>query len=83
MLGLRIRQMHSLHETYQNLIHRILEPKSNSANNFSAFSNNRRWVVLAHSAAQRFERLADRIQVLILSPTPEFLAEKDSLIDSV
>jgi hypothetical protein len=76
MLGLRIRQMHSLHEAYLNLIQRILEPQSNSA-------NNGRGVVLARSAALRFERLADRIQILILAPTPEFLAEKDALIASV
>jgi len=83
MLGLRIRQMHSLHEAYLTLIQRILEPRSNSANNFGALSSNRRGVVLAPSAAQRFERLGDRIHVLILSPTPELLSDKDALVASV
>jgi hypothetical protein len=75
--------MHSLHEAYLTTIQRILEPRSNSANNSGALSSNRIGVVLSPSAAQRFERLADRIQILILSPTPELLSEKDALIASV
>ena len=37
---------------------------------------------LAQSASVRFERLGDRLQLLILSQTQEFLAEKDALTSS-
>lgn len=42
-----------------------------------------RGVSLALSAAQRFERLGDRLELLILSETKEFLAEKDALVSTV
>jgi len=40
-------------------------------------------VVVARSARARFERLGDRLQLLILSQTKEFLAEKDALMNTV
>jgi hypothetical protein len=43
----------------------------------------RKGVVLAPSAYQRFERLGDRLQLLILSEATELLAEKDALISTV
>mgnify|MGYP003633996629 CR=1 FL=1 len=42
-----------------------------------------RGVSLALSATQRFERLSDRLELLILSETKEFLAEKDALVSTV
>ena len=42
-----------------------------------------RGVSLALSATQRLERLSDRLELLILSETKEFLAEKDALVSTV
>jgi hypothetical protein len=42
-----------------------------------------RGVVIADSAITRFERLGDRISLLILSEAQEFLAEKEALINTV
>jgi hypothetical protein len=38
---------------------------------------------LSASASQRFERLGDRLQLMILSQTEELLAEKDGLSTTV
>jgi hypothetical protein len=81
--------MQGLYEGYKNLIQRIMEPKSttihglNTPRSMSGLGVGARGVVLAQSASQRFERLSDRIQLLILSGTQEFLAEKDALISMV
>lgn len=83
--------MQGLYEGYKNLIQRILEPKSatiygmTTPRSFSGLGTGTGTpgVVLAKSASQRFERLGDRIQLLILSGTQEFLAEKDALISMV
>jgi hypothetical protein len=40
-------------------------------------------VVISRSARARFERLSDRLQLLILSQTEEFLTEKDALMNTV
>ena len=81
--------MQGLYEGYKNLIQRIMEPKSTTIHgmttprSMSGLGTGVRGVVLAQSASQRFERLGDRIQLLILSGTQEFLAEKDALISMV
>jgi len=81
--------MQGLYEGYSNLIQRIMEPKSTSIHgittppSLSGLGTGVRRVVLAQSASQRFERLGDRLQLLILSGTKEFLAEKDALISMV
>jgi hypothetical protein len=83
--------MQGLYEGYKNLIQRIMEPKSTTiygmATPRTSFSGPNpggpRGVVLAQSACQRFERLGDRLQLLILSGTQEFMAEKDALISMV
>ncbi|KAI9644656.1 hypothetical protein NHQ30_006680 [Ciborinia camelliae] len=84
-LSKSIRQMQHLYKGYHNLITRILEPKSSSTweagtpDGSFMIQNGRGGVKLAASASQRFERLGDRLQLLILSETGEFLAEKDAL----
>ena len=89
MLGRKIRQVQHLYEGYKNLIQRILEPKSTTLHgsttprSLSGFDSTRKGVVLAPSAYQRFERLGDRLQLLMLSETTELLAEKDALISTV
>jgi hypothetical protein len=78
-----------LYAGYKNLIQRILESKAPTANGpTTALSPSiteapSKGVVLAQSARQRFERLSDRIQFMILNETVEFLAEKDALITTV
>jgi len=82
--------MQGVYKGYRNLIQRILEPPKASAAHgtttpraMSGFDLVQKGVVLALSASQRFERLSDRIELLILSETEEFLAEKDALINTV
>jgi hypothetical protein len=86
-LGIDIRQYQNLYKGYQKLIHRILEPQDTlqrgSASTLDGFTTDNRGVQIRQSAKQRFERLSDRIQLLILSETQEFLAEKDALINTV
>lgn len=88
-LSKRIRQMQHLYKGYHNLITRILEPKSSSTweadtpDGSFMTQNGRSGVRLAASASQRFERLGDRLQLLILSETGEFLAEKEALSNTV
>ncbi|KAL3420889.1 ADP-ribosylation factor [Phlyctema vagabunda] len=77
MLGREIRVKQHLYKGYKNLIHRILKPTSMV---YTESSDSR--VVVAKSAAQRFERLSDRIELLILSEIHEFLVEKDALIST-
>lgn len=80
--------MQHLYQGYKNLISRILEQKSASHHDLmprssSNLSAHHRGVTLAQSAVLRFERLSDRIELLILSEIQEFLAEKDALISTV
>ena len=79
MLGLQIRQMQSLHEAYVDLTQRIIELVPRSTFGVGSSSG----VMLGPSAAQRFERLKNRIELLILKPNPEFLSEKEALLSSV
>ncbi|KAG9235638.1 hypothetical protein BJ875DRAFT_458578 [Amylocarpus encephaloides] len=86
VLGTRIREMEHVYEGYKNLIQRILEPPRKhylqSASPTSANFISRRGPPLAPSAVSRFERLGDRLQLLILSEIKEFLAEKDALTNT-
>ncbi|KAK2626878.1 hypothetical protein QTJ16_004053 [Diplocarpon rosae] len=92
ILGRQIRQSQHLYEGYQNLIKRILEPKaspihltafSRCSSGLSAMPGSRgNGVTLAPSAVQRFERLGDRLELLILSETKEILAEKEALVST-
>ncbi|KAF4637447.1 hypothetical protein G7Y89_g653 [Cudoniella acicularis] len=77
VLGTQIRRMHHVYEGYKNLVQRILEPPKPSVPDDS-----RQDPVLADSARSRFERLGDRLQLMILSETKEFLTEKDALIST-
>ncbi|KAG0649983.1 hypothetical protein D0Z07_3752 [Hyphodiscus hymeniophilus] len=90
VLGRRVRQMEGLYSGYKNLITRIIESKPGMGHgmghgmttprSLSGVGTRGQGVVLAPSATQRFERLGDRLDLLILSGTREFLAEKDALI---
>jgi len=77
--------MHHLYKGYHSIIVRLLEPpKGNAmtdmpANGSFMSQTYRSGVKLTASASQRFERLGDRLQLMILSQTEELLAEKDGL----
>lgn len=87
VIGRDVRVMQHLYESYKKIIQRILEV--NSGNNLSLGSATprsvfgRKGVVVSRSACNRFERLGDRIQLLVLSELQEFLAEKDALVSTV
>lgn len=85
ILGRQVRQAQHLYEGYKNLVARVLEPKTTSkilgALTPPALGGPES-VILARSAATRFERLGDRLQFLILSEIEEFLAEKEALINT-
>lgn len=88
ILGRQIRQMQHLYKGYENLTQRILEPKATTIHNGAATPRSftglagGRGVVLAQSAGTRFERLGDRLNLMMLSQTEEFLAEKEALIST-
>lgn len=78
-----------LYAAYRNSIERILKaaaprgdmaiaPLSSTSPKISI-----RRVTLAPSAISRFERLSDRIELVILKATQEFIAEKESLVSTV
>jgi hypothetical protein len=84
--------MQHLYKGYENLTQRILEPKATALHNGAATPRSltgltgqasSRGVVLAQSASTRFERLGDRLNLMMLSQTEEFLAEKEALISTV
>ena len=73
--------MQHVYKGYKSLSLRILDPKATTIKG-SQNPNDPR-VILSQSAGQRFERLGDRIEILVLSEMEEFLAEKESLISTV
>jgi hypothetical protein len=81
--------MHHLYKGYHSIIIRLLEPpKGNAMTDVPATGsimsqNYRSGVKLTASASQRFERLGDRLELMILSQTEELLAEKDGLSTTV
>jgi hypothetical protein len=93
-LGRQFRQMEHLYNGYKKLIERVLEQNSpstsehggrNTPRSFTGLSTMRshEGVILSPSAKQRFTRLKDRIELMILSELKEFLAEKNALVDTV
>lgn len=95
VLGSQLRQSQDLYQGYKNLIERALRaveppklvevyhPETPQTMSTLSRSSSRKGVALAKSAVQRFERLGDRLELLILSKTKEFLDEKDALISTV
>ena len=82
-----MRVMQHLYESYKKIIQRILEV--NGGNSITAGYATpgtvfeRKGVMITRSACNRFERLGDRIQLLVLSELQEFLAEKEALVSTV
>jgi hypothetical protein len=73
--------MEHVYKGYKSLSLRIIDPKYTTVQGSQDAKGNR--VIISQSASQRFERLGDRIENLILSEMVEFLAEKESLISTV
>jgi hypothetical protein len=89
-LGRQGRQLSHLYSGYKNLVSRILDskaitifaPHSASQSDLSSM-NGHKGVLLAQSASQRFERLKDRLELLIIEQMKESLAERDALVSTV
>jgi hypothetical protein len=88
VLGRKGRELQHLYIGYKNLVQRILDSQSDTLNTTSsmgylASTNGNRGVVLTQSARQRFGRLKDRLDLLIIAQMTESLAEKDALSTTV
>lgn len=66
-----------MYKSYKNLIERILKYKTGTV------SQSGKRVSVALTASERFERLGDRIELLVLSSVDEAIAEKDALLNTV
>ena len=73
--------MQHVYKGYKNLCNRVVDPKATTIQ--GSQNTNGNLVTISQSASQRFERLSDRIEILILSEMEEFTAEKESLISTV
>ncbi len=73
--------MQHVYKGYKNLCNRVIDPKATTIQ--GSVVKNASHVLISQSASQRFERLSDRIEILILSEMEEFTAEKESLISTV
>jgi hypothetical protein len=73
--------MERVYKGYRSLSLQVVNPKYTKTKGSQNASSSH--VTISQSATQRFERLGDRIEVLILSEMEEFLAEKESLISTV
>jgi hypothetical protein len=73
--------MQHVYKGYRNLCMRVVDPKATTIE--GSPNTNGNLVYISQSASLRFERLSDRIEILILSEMEEFTAEKDSLISTV
>jgi hypothetical protein len=82
-IGKQLRTNQRLYEGYKNLIDRVLEFKATSTTAFSPGPHNTKRVVIALTASERFERLGDRIKLLVLSSMAEAVSEKDALLSTV
>ncbi|KUJ20548.1 uncharacterized protein LY89DRAFT_579513 [Mollisia scopiformis] len=86
-LGRQGRQLSHLYSGYKNLVQRILDSKaitihvahSTSSGDLASMKGHK-GVLLAQSASQRFERLSDRLELLVIEQMKESLAERDALV---
>jgi hypothetical protein len=72
-----LRTNQHLYKSYKNIIERILKYK------IGTVSQAGKRVAVALTASERFERLGDRIELLVLSSIDEAIAEKDALLNTV
>ncbi|GKT39947.1 uncharacterized protein ColSpa_00128 [Colletotrichum spaethianum] len=83
-----LRQLHHLFESYKTLIRRICWPRSVDAyqegkcGHFELSESMPGEVSISSSARSRFERLGDRLQLLMLNTIQECLDEQKALSDT-
>lgn len=77
MLGKQLRSNKRLYQSYKNIIKRILKYK------FSIVSQSSNRIAVGLTASERFERLSDRIELLVLSTIDDTIAERDALHNTV
>jgi hypothetical protein len=83
-VGVQLRLNKHLHEGYKNLIERIVEFKPAEFKPSSSFTTSSEFrIVVANSAIARFERLSDRIELLMLGSIIQSMNEKDALLTMV
>jgi hypothetical protein len=73
--------MQHVYKGYKNLCNGVVDPKATTIQ--GSQNTNSKNPIISTSAVQRFQRLSDRIELLILSEMEEFTAEKESLISTV
>ena len=85
-----LRQLSHLFESYEVLIKKIVNLGIESSENLAASNlsipsalSSAREVKLSQTAFDRFERLQDRLQILMLNTIKEYLDEKSSLSNTV
>jgi len=81
-IGGQLRTNQHLYEGYKNLIERILEFKPKRLLNMQGAPISGHRITIALSASERFERLGDRIRLIVLSSLSEAISEKDALINT-
>ncbi|KAF4828549.1 hypothetical protein CGCSCA4_v014778 [Colletotrichum siamense] len=80
-----LRQLHHLFESYKSLIRRICRPRCGDGHKqcpcaaFESLGGLSDEVKISSSARGRFERLEDRLQLLMLNTMHEYLDELDAL----
>ncbi len=70
-----------LYEGYKNIVDRVLEYREGAPRPYNREGTNR--IDVALQASERFERLSDRIHLLVISALKELIEEKDALISTV
>ncbi len=85
MLRSQLRQLQNLFESYKKIIHRIARPRHITNNNESHSGPLRLSgeVKISQLARSRFERLEDRLQMLMLNAISECLEEQSALSQTV
>lgn len=81
MLSKELRQLKHLFSGYKKLIDRLVvdtAPKSTQQ-----YINLTKHAKLSHVARDRFGRLGDRIQMLVLNTIQEYIEEKNTLSNTV
>ena len=83
--GKELRTNQHLYESYENVIKRILQYRADlpSGSSMNRAPSREERIILHRTASERFERLGDRIKLIVLSSINEAIAEKDALVSTV
>ena len=83
MLNKELRQLQHLFASYEKMIGRVLAEKSIPFDSTSAAPTDGAVEQLSKKARDRFERLRDQLESLMLATIQDYLDEKDSLQNTV